>query len=76
MRDLKEAFDDPHLRERGMLRTDAQGNDHIGVPILFRDEPGEPDFHVPELGEHAEEILQRLGYDSVEIEKLRTAKVI
>jgi crotonobetainyl-CoA:carnitine CoA-transferase CaiB-like acyl-CoA transferase len=76
VRDLKEAFDDPHLRERGMLRTDAQGNDHIGVPILFRNEPGEPDFHVPELGEHADEILQRLGYDDAAIEKLRTANVI
>lgn len=76
VRDLKEAFDDPHLRERGMLLTDAEGNDHIGVPIMFRDEPGKPDFHVPELGEDADEVLQRLGYDAAAIAKLRDDKVI
>jgi len=50
VRNLREAFDDPHVRERGMLVVDPQGIEHVGLPIRFRDEPGRIDFSVPELG--------------------------
>jgi crotonobetainyl-CoA:carnitine CoA-transferase CaiB-like acyl-CoA transferase len=51
VRNLREAFDDAHVRERGMLLIDAEGIQHLGVPMRFRDEPAKPSFHVPELGE-------------------------
>ena len=52
VRNLREAFDDAHVRERGMLLVDAEGIQHLGVPMRYRDEPAKPSFHVPELGEN------------------------
>jgi len=57
VRNLREAFDDPHVRERGMLVVDPKGIEHIGLPIRFRDEPGRIDFSVPALGAHTASIL-------------------
>ena len=50
--DLKEAFDQPHVAARGMLVRDAEGNSHIGNPVRFRHESGEPDLRLPVLGQH------------------------
>ncbi len=52
VRNLREAFDAPHVRQRGMLLHDAEGIEHIGVPIRFLDEPARPDLRVPSLDEH------------------------
>jgi len=52
VRNLREAFDDPQLRERGMLIVDDAGIEHVGVPIKFQDEPAVPRLSVPGLGEH------------------------
>ncbi|MBU3672087.1 MAG: CoA transferase [Sinobacteraceae bacterium] len=50
--DLREAFDDPHAAARGMRLLDAQGQEHIGVPIQFAREPGRATLTLPALGEH------------------------
>jgi crotonobetainyl-CoA:carnitine CoA-transferase CaiB-like acyl-CoA transferase len=50
--DLREAFDRPHLRHRGMLLRDEQGNLHIGTPVRYREEPAKLDLRLPSLGEH------------------------
>jgi crotonobetainyl-CoA:carnitine CoA-transferase CaiB-like acyl-CoA transferase len=47
LRNLKEAFDDPHTEARGMAVRDASGNRHIGPAAKFRDEPAEPDLTLP-----------------------------
>lgn len=47
LRDLKEAFDDPHTAARGMVQRDTDGNRHIGPAIKFRDTPAQPDFALP-----------------------------
>ncbi len=52
VRNLAEAFAEPHLAERGMLLTDDSGNKHLGIPIRFRNEPGRVDPRLPDLGEH------------------------
>ena len=57
VRNLREAFDDPHVRERGMIVVDAEGIEHIGLPIRFRDEPGRIEFAVPVLGEDTATII-------------------
>jgi len=51
VRNLREAFDDEHVRARGMLVVDEDGIEHLGVPIRFLDEPARPDYRVPALGE-------------------------
>jgi crotonobetainyl-CoA:carnitine CoA-transferase CaiB-like acyl-CoA transferase len=74
--DLKEAFDDPNVRQREMLLFDDDGTEHIGVPIKFKDEPAAPRFPVPGFGEHSGAIAKRLGYDDDEVEALFADRVI
>jgi crotonobetainyl-CoA:carnitine CoA-transferase CaiB-like acyl-CoA transferase len=50
--DLKEAFDQPQVAARGMLVRDAEGSFHIGNPVRYRHEPGEPNLRLPDLGQH------------------------
>src|SRR5207253_8093789 len=64
--DMAEAWRQPHLRERGMVRTGADGVEHLGTPICFTDEPGQPRGTVPGFGEHTDLLLERLGYDAAE----------
>ena len=65
--DLHEAFHQPHVAAREMLRRDADGNLHIGTPIRYRDEPGAPDTALPALGQHTEAVLRQAGYDDARI---------
>jgi len=71
--DLRQAFDDPHVQARGMRLVDDQGQEHIGVPIKFRDEPGQPNFTLPRLGQHNDEVLRAVGYSDAEIAAMRAA---
>jgi len=66
--DLREAFEDPQIRSRGMRLLDDQGLEHIGPPVKFREEPAAPRLRLPSLGEHNAEILRELGYDDAAIE--------
>jgi crotonobetainyl-CoA:carnitine CoA-transferase CaiB-like acyl-CoA transferase len=73
---LREAFDAPHVRARGMLRLDDRGHEHLGVPIRFSDEPAEPRLAVPELGEHTESVLRSAGFDDEALARLRATGAI
>ncbi|MFO0336004.1 MAG: CaiB/BaiF CoA transferase family protein [Pseudomonadota bacterium] len=73
VKNLREAFDDPHVHARGMLLHDAAGREHLGIPIRFADEPGRPDFALARLGEHSEQVLREAGYDEARIAALRAA---
>ncbi len=68
---LREAADDPQARHRGMIVEDHRGWEHIGIPIKFRDEPGQLSFELPELGQHNDEIVRGLGYGDDEIVAMR-----
>jgi crotonobetainyl-CoA:carnitine CoA-transferase CaiB-like acyl-CoA transferase len=57
VRNLREAFDDDHVRERGMLLLDPEGIEHLGVPIRFKEEPGLPRFDVPSQGQHNDAVV-------------------
>jgi crotonobetainyl-CoA:carnitine CoA-transferase CaiB-like acyl-CoA transferase len=61
--DLRQAFDQPQVRHRRMRWQDDSGNDHIGIPICFADEPGQANPALPALGERDRKVLASAGYD-------------
>ncbi len=62
VRDLKEAYADPFMVERGMLAYDDEGSEIIGTPIRFLAEPAKIDPKAPAKNEHGEEIAA-LGWE-------------
>jgi crotonobetainyl-CoA:carnitine CoA-transferase CaiB-like acyl-CoA transferase len=76
VKNLREAFDDPHANARGMHLIDEAGREHIGIPIKFTDEPGHAHFALPRLGEHNEALLRELGYTPERIEELARMSAI
>ncbi|MCC5862813.1 MAG: CoA transferase, partial [Gammaproteobacteria bacterium] len=73
VKNLREAFDDPQVAARDMRLVDEQGQEHIGIPIRFQNEPGQVEFALPTLGEHTREVLQEFGYSAAEIEAMQAA---
>ena len=73
---MKEAWDLPVLRERGMIVRGDDGIENLGTPIHFREEPGQPSCRMAEKGADTEEVLARLGRDARAIARLREKKVI
>jgi crotonobetainyl-CoA:carnitine CoA-transferase CaiB-like acyl-CoA transferase len=65
VRTLKDAFDDPAVTERGMLTRDADGNEVVGTPILFREEPAVLDPRPPGLDEHGPEIRKTRAFPTL-----------
>ncbi|MGD9598521.1 MAG: CaiB/BaiF CoA transferase family protein [Steroidobacteraceae bacterium] len=61
VKNLREAFDDPHARARGMRLVDEKGHEHIGLPIRFAREPGRADLTLPAQGEHTALYFPQLG---------------
>lgn len=56
---LPEAIADANLAKRGMIVTDGQGRKHFAPVVRFQDEPSQPLYREPLLGEHTEEVLKR-----------------
>ncbi len=73
--DLREAADDPQIREREMIVEDDSGLEHIGIPIKFLNEPGSINFRSPGLGEHNDELARMVGFDEDEIKAMKTKGV-
>ena len=74
--DMVEAFENEHLHARDMLLRDADGNAHLGIPIKFREEPGQVTMEAPELGADSEEIARGLGLSADEVAQLKKAGVL
>lgn len=56
---LPEAIADPNLLKRGAVVTDEQGRKHFAPVVRFRNEPAQPVYREPLLGEHTDEVLGR-----------------
>lgn len=58
--DLYEAWNQPQVAAREMVILDEQGNHHIGTPIKYRDEPGQPDLRLAALNQDGADIRASL----------------
>lgn len=74
--DLKEAFENEHLKARDMLLHDADGNAYLGIPLKFREEPGAVNMQAPALGADSEEIALSLGCTVDEVTRLKEKGVL
>ena len=59
VRDLFEATQEAHLQTHDTIHRDDDGALHLNNPIRFRDEPAAPNWRVPEVGQHNDEIFKR-----------------
>ena len=77
---LDEVFDDPQVREYGFPKviTHSRMGDvkMVGNAVDMSRTPPTMDKPPPVLGEHADEILSSLGYDTVAITTLRSKGVV
>jgi crotonobetainyl-CoA:carnitine CoA-transferase CaiB-like acyl-CoA transferase len=55
---LPEAIADPNLLKRGMVVIDEAGRKHFAPVVRFRNEPPQPVYREPLLGEHTDEVLK------------------
>jgi crotonobetainyl-CoA:carnitine CoA-transferase CaiB-like acyl-CoA transferase len=70
VKNLREAFDDPHAIARGMRLVDSANREHIGIPMKFEREPGRANFALPTVGQHNAELLGSIGLSPQEIAAL------
>ncbi len=77
---MREAFDHPQMKHRGMLLEmdhPVEGRiPQLGFPVKFSDTPGRLRTPPPLLGEHTDAVLRTLGYDDDAIGALRDRKAI
>jgi len=55
---LPEAIEDANLLKRGAIVVADDGRKHLAPVVRFKDEPSQPLYREPLLGEHTKEILQ------------------
>jgi crotonobetainyl-CoA:carnitine CoA-transferase CaiB-like acyl-CoA transferase len=77
---IQEVFNDPQVKHMGIPKQidhPRMGKSNlVGSPINLTDTPPQFFRAAPLLGEHTDEILERLGYDGDTIKELRTTGVI
>jgi crotonobetainyl-CoA:carnitine CoA-transferase CaiB-like acyl-CoA transferase len=74
--DLRQGADDPQVRARKMIVEDDQGREHIGIPIKFKNEPGQINFTAPGLGANSEEMARAAGFSEDEIQSMKDQGVL
>lgn len=77
----QEVLDDPHVQAMGYLQRVPYPGAARDVPIIetpFRMSatPGTIRHRAPLLGEHTDEVLGEIGYDTAGIERLRADKIV
>jgi len=78
--DFRQAFDDPHAKAREVLVTSRHGSGQdislIRSPMRFSDTPITEYRAPPQMGQHTDEVLRELGFESADIERLRADGVL
>jgi formyl-CoA transferase len=78
--DYEEVFADPHVRERGMVQEQDQGEaGHIrvvGPAVKLSETPARLARAAPRLGEHTAEVLAEIGYAEAEIQALAASGAV
>ena len=72
---FEEAMSDPQMQHREMVLDDVTPP-RLGFPAASTGAVPEPTGPPPDLGEHTDEILARLGFKEADREELRKAGVI
>ena len=77
----QELLDLPHVRQVGILHDVAYPTADTPAPLaefpaVLSASPGTIRGRAPQLGEHTEDILRELGYDTPTIERLRRDYVV
>ncbi|WP_163930453.1 CaiB/BaiF CoA-transferase family protein [Paraferrimonas sp. SM1919] len=70
VRSLYDAMQEPHLLQRQMLIKDEQGNQHLGVPIKYSEQPAKPQFTLAKIGEHTHEVLNKAGISAEQLTQM------
>eukprot|EP00435_Cladocopium_sp_Y103_P045765 s3551_g13.t1 len=81
IKNLKEVFDDPHVKAREMLiEMPIKGHQKpaklVASPLKFSATPASYRSAPPQLGEHTEEVLNRAGFRDTELEELKKNGVV
>jgi crotonobetainyl-CoA:carnitine CoA-transferase CaiB-like acyl-CoA transferase len=80
VRDLHSVFTDPQVAALGLVETlahpTAGSMNVVGPPYRFSATPPSVRLPPPLLGQHTDEVLGELGYDSTAIGALREARVV
>jgi crotonobetainyl-CoA:carnitine CoA-transferase CaiB-like acyl-CoA transferase len=80
VRDLHSVFTDPQVAALGLVETLAHPTagsiNVVGPPYRFSATPPSVRLPPPLLGQHTDEVLGELGYDSTAIGALREARVV
>ncbi|MGN6057065.1 MAG: CaiB/BaiF CoA transferase family protein [Sphingomicrobium sp.] len=72
---ITQALSDVQAQHRGIVRTLA-GMPLVGAPMRLDGVRADSDLPPPALGQHTREILERLGIDAAELERLKLDGVV
>ena len=73
---MTEAFENEHLVARDMLLRDPEGNAYLGIPIKYKEEPGNIVMSAAVIGEDSAGIARELGYSDDEITELNKKGIL
>ena len=72
---IDQAFAEPQVRHLGIAQ-ELDGIRYVGQPVSLTRTPGAIASPSPARGQHTDEILQALGFEAQEIERLRAQRIV
>ena len=76
----EEVFREPQMLENEIIvdmdHPEAGPIKFMGIPVHLSANPAGPGLPSPSLGQHTDDVLRDLGYDDVQLQELRTRRVV